>query len=122
MRVTLVFNFSNGCVFGDAFQEVDAVGITRSCVKHNFLVKNADDIAETVKKAFYIATTGRPGPVLIDITKDATIAEIEYEGYPQTIKMRSYQPEVQVDAEQIKKQLQSLKRLKNLLFIQVVAA
>ena len=87
----------------DAFQEVDAVGITRSCVKHNFLVKNANDLAETVKKAFYIATTGRPGPVLIDITKDATIAEIEYEGYPETIKMRSYQPEVQINAEQVAK-------------------
>ncbi|MBT4123326.1 MAG: biosynthetic-type acetolactate synthase large subunit, partial [Candidatus Ruthia sp.] len=96
----------------DAFQEVDAVGITRSCVKHNFLVKNADDIAETVKKAFYIATTGRPGPVLIDITKDATIAEIEYEGYPQTIKMRSYQPEVQVDAEQIKKAIAIIEKAK----------
>jgi len=96
----------------DAFQEVDAVGITRSCVKHNFLVKNADDIAEIVKKAFYIATTGRPGPVLIDITKDATIAEIEYEGYPQTIKMRSYQPEVQVDAEQIKKAIAIIEKAK----------
>jgi len=96
----------------DAFQEVDAVGITRSCVKHNFLVKNADDIAETVKKAFYIATTGRPGPVLIDITKDATIAEIEYEGYPKTIKMRSYQPEVQVDAEQIKKAIAIIEKAK----------
>lgn len=87
----------------DAFQEVDAVGITRSCVKHNFLVKNANDLAETVKKAFYIATTGRPGPVLIDITKDATIAEIEYEGYPESIKMRSYNPEVKVDAGQVEK-------------------
>jgi acetolactate synthase-1/2/3 large subunit len=54
----------------DAFQEEDAVGITRSCVKHNFLVKDTNDLATIVKKAFHIATTGRPGPVLIDITKD----------------------------------------------------
>ena len=56
----------------DAFQEVDTVGITRPCVKHNFLVKDVKDIAETVKKAFYVATTGRPGPVVVDIPKDVT--------------------------------------------------
>ncbi|MEC9314737.1 MAG: thiamine pyrophosphate-binding protein, partial [Pseudomonadota bacterium] len=56
----------------DAFQEVDAVGITRPCVKHNFLVKDINDLAETVKKAFYVATTGRPGPVVVDVPKDIT--------------------------------------------------
>jgi acetolactate synthase-1/2/3 large subunit len=85
----------------DAFQEVDAVGITRSCVKHNFLVKDTNDLATIVKKAFHIATTGRPGPVLIDITKDTTITEIEFDGYPKSINMRSYQPEIKVDAGQI---------------------
>ncbi len=63
----------------DAFQECDTVGITRPCVKHNFLVKDVRELAETVKKAFYIATTGRPGPVLVDIPKDVTIAKAGYQ-------------------------------------------
>jgi len=75
----------------DAFQEVDAVGITRSCVKHNFLIKDISQIASTIKKAFHIATTGRPGPVLIDIPKDITIATIEEQSYPEKVEMRSYQ-------------------------------
>jgi acetolactate synthase-1/2/3 large subunit len=75
----------------DAFQEADAVGITRSCVKHNFLVKDVKDLAVTIKKAFYIATTGRPGPVLVDIPKDITADKTEY-AYPKTISMRSYSP------------------------------
>ena len=58
----------------DAFQECDTVGITRPCVKHNFLVKDVKDLAITIKKAFYIATTGRPGPVVVDIPKDVTSA------------------------------------------------
>ena len=73
----------------DAFQEVDATGITRSCVKHNFLIRDISEIASTVKKAFHIATTGRPGPVVIDIPKDITIAKMEVEEYPATIEMRS---------------------------------
>ena len=76
----------------DAFQEVDAVGITRSCVKHNFLIKDISEVAMTVKKAFHIATTGRPGPVVIDIPKDVTINQMELEEYPETVKMRSYKP------------------------------
>ena len=77
----------------DAFQEVDITGITRPCVKHNFLVKRVEDIAETLRKAFYIATTGRPGPVLVDIPKDVTDPNIKipYE-YPKTLTMRSYNP------------------------------
>ncbi|CAC9433480.1 biosynthetic-type acetolactate synthase large subunit [bacterium endosymbiont of Bathymodiolus sp. 5 South] len=94
---------SSAVIGNDAFQEVDAVGITRSCVKHNFLVKDTNDLANIVKKAFHIATTGRPGPVLIDITKDTTITEIEFDGYPKSINMRSYQPETKVDAGQIDK-------------------
>lgn len=87
----------------DAFQEVDAVGITRPCVKHNFLVKTLEDLAPTLKKAFYIATTGRPGPVVVDIPKDLTdpSVKIEYE-YPETIEMRSYNPETTIYPEQIK--------------------
>ncbi|MFZ5555360.1 MAG: acetolactate synthase 3 catalytic subunit [Pseudomonadota bacterium] len=89
----------------DAFQECDTVGITRPCVKHNFLVKDVKDIASTIKKAFYIASTGRPGPVLVDIPKDVTIAKAEFV-YPETISMRSYNPVVKGHAGQIRKALQ----------------
>ncbi len=75
----------------DAFQEVDAVGISRPCTKHNFLVKDVNDLAITIKKAFYIATTGRPGPVLIDIPKDVTAKRAVFD-YPDTVEMRSYKP------------------------------
>src|SRR5512135_3335244 len=75
----------------DAFQEVDTVGITRPCVKHNFLVKDVKDLASTLKKAFYLAQTGRPGPVLVDIPKDVTQAKAEFK-YPKTISLRSYNP------------------------------
>ena len=87
----------------DAFQEVDAVGITRSCVKHNFLIKDISEVAITVKKAFHIATTGRPGPVVIDIPKDVTINQMEMEEYPETVKMRSYKPTTKASNRQIKK-------------------
>src|SRR4051794_32775044 len=75
----------------DAFQEVDTVGITRPCVKHNFLVKDVADLALTIKKAFYLATTGRPGPVLVDIPKDITTQPTSFV-YPDTVSMRSYNP------------------------------
>lgn len=87
----------------DAFQEVDMVGITRPCVKHNFLVKNILDLANTIKKAFYIATTGRPGPVVVDIPKDITDPDIKISYvYPHTIAMRSYNPVVKINTQQIK--------------------
>lgn len=88
----------------DAFQEVDTVGITRPCVKHNFLIKDINDIAGTFKKAFYIATSGRPGPVVIDIPKDITDPNIKipYE-YPKNIRMRSYNPVARGHLGQIKK-------------------
>ncbi|MEW8401491.1 MAG: acetolactate synthase 3 large subunit [Candidatus Thiodiazotropha sp.] len=88
----------------DAFQEVDTVGITRPCVKHNFLVKRLEDLAETIKKAFYIATSGRPGPVVVDIPKDVTDpgVKIPYK-YPSKVKMRSYNPVVKGHLGQIKK-------------------
>ena len=77
----------------DAFQEVDTVGITRPCVKHNFLVKRREELAETIRKAFYIATTGRPGPVVVDIPKDVTDpnVKIPYE-HVKKVTMRSYNP------------------------------
>ncbi|MCP3670165.1 MAG: acetolactate synthase 3 large subunit [Gammaproteobacteria bacterium] len=88
----------------DAFQEVDTVGITRPCVKHNFLVKDVRDLAATFKKAFYIATSGRPGPVVIDIPKDITDpgVKIPYD-YPEKISMRSYNPVTRGHTGQIKK-------------------
>ena len=91
----------------DAFQECDTVGITRPCVKHNFLVKDVADLAETIKKAFYIATTGRPGPVLVDIPKDVSAAKTLFH-YPATVEMRSYRPVVKGHTGQIKKAMQML--------------
>ena len=90
----------------DAFQEVDCVGITRPCVKHNFLVKDVRDLADTLKKAFYVAATGRPGPVVVDIPKDVTApnVKIPYE-YPASVTMRSYNPVVRGHPRQMKKAL-----------------
>ncbi len=86
----------------DAFQECDTIGITRPCVKHNFLVKDVKDIASTMKKAFYIASTGRPGPVVVDIPKDITAAKCKFE-YPQEVHLRSYNPVVKGHQGQIRK-------------------
>ncbi len=86
----------------DAFQEVDTVGITRPCVKHNFLVKDVSELAETIKKAFYIASTGRPGPVLVDIPKDVSQQKFKF-SYPDKVSMRSYNPVVKGHTKQIKK-------------------
>ncbi len=91
----------------DAFQECDTVGITRPCVKHNFLIKDVRDIAMTMKKAFYIAKTGRPGPVVVDIPKDITAAKCKFE-YPKEVHMRSYNPVVKGHLGQIKKAVQLL--------------
>jgi len=91
----------------DAFQEVDAVGITRPCVKHNFLVKDPKNIASTLKKAFYLAKSGRPGPVLVDIPKDVSNMKAEY-SYPATVNIRSYNPQVHGDIGQIKRAAQML--------------
>jgi len=93
----------------DAFQEVDMVGITRPCVKHNFLVKDVTKLAETVKKAFYVATTGRPGPVVVDIPKDITDPNIKVPYlYPKKVVMRSYNPSINGDKEQIKNAVELL--------------
>src|SRR5476651_2056648 len=91
----------------DAFQECDTVGITRPCVKHNFLVRDVKDLAVTMKKAFHIATTGRPGPVLVDIPKDVTTHKCEFL-YPETVSMRSYNPVKKGHPGQIKKAVQLL--------------
>src|SRR3954471_5274945 len=91
----------------DAFQECDTVGITRPTVKHNFLVKDVNDLAITIKKAFHIATTGRPGPVLVDIPKDVSNTPARFH-YPDKIALRSYSPVTRGHAGQIKKALQLL--------------
>ncbi|MGQ9685462.1 MAG: acetolactate synthase 3 catalytic subunit [Thiobacillaceae bacterium] len=91
----------------DAFQEVDTVGISRPCVKHNFLVKDVRELATTIKKAFYIAATGRPGPVVVDIPKDVTQHTCPFE-YPADIRMRSYNPTFKGHAGQIKRAVHML--------------
>src|SRR5512137_893985 len=91
----------------DAFQECDTVGITRPCVKHNFLVKDVRDLASTIAKAFFIARSGRPGPVLVDIPKDVTVARCRFD-YPRQLAMRSYNPVLKGHQGQIKKAVQLL--------------
>ncbi len=91
----------------DAFQEVDTVGITRPCVKHNFLIKDVKDIAVTIKKAFYLAKTGRPGPVLVDIPKDISLQKTLFH-YPETVSIRSYNPVTKADSGAIKQAVQLL--------------
>ena len=91
----------------DAFQECDTVGITRPCVKHNFLVKDVKDLAMTMKKAFFIAQSGRPGPVLVDIPKDITTHKATFD-YSMPVEMRSYKPAEKGHLGQIKKALQLL--------------
>jgi acetolactate synthase-1/2/3 large subunit len=86
----------------DAFQEVDAIGISRPCVKHNFLIERVEDLALTMKKAFFVATSGRPGPVLVDIPKDVTANVTEYH-YPESVEIRSYKPNTRGHPGQIKK-------------------
>lgn len=91
----------------DAFQEADLTGITRSCVKHNYLVKKVEDLAPTIKEAFHVASTGRPGPVLVDLPKDMTAQEIEF-SYPETIEMRSYQPQVQGNPKAVRRAVEAM--------------
>ena len=92
----------------DAFQEADIVGITRPITKHNFIVRDVKDLAPTIKKAFYIASTGRPGPVVVDLPKDMIAAECEYE-YPEKIDIRGYKPTIKGHKNQIKKAVEIIK-------------
>ena len=91
----------------DAFQEVDIIGITRPCTKHNFLVRDVKDLAAIIKKAFYIARSGRPGPVLIDLPKDVQIAMADFT-YPETVDIRGYKPTIQGHPKQIEKAVEVL--------------
>ena len=95
----------------DAFQEVDTVGITRPCVKHNILVKDVADIAPSIKKAFYLAATGRPGPVVVDIPKDITLEKANF-FYPKTVSLRSYNTVTKGHSGQIRKAIQLLTQAK----------
>ena len=96
-----------GFIGEDAFQEVDTVGITRPCVKHNFLVKDVNELASTIKKAFHLAKSGRPGPVLVDIPKDISNQKAEFV-YPSSVDIRSYHPAQHGDIGQLKQAAQLL--------------
>ncbi len=100
--VVLTGQVPRALIGNDAFQEADIVGITRPCTKHNYLVKNVADLAATIKQAFYIARTGRPGPVLIDLPKDVVNSKTEF-SYPETISIRSYNPNVSPNRKQLRK-------------------
>jgi acetolactate synthase-1/2/3 large subunit len=102
--VVITGQVNSGAIGSDAFQEVDAVGITRPCVKHNFLVKDVRDLAVTLKKAFHIATTGRPGPVVVDVPKDVTDPNIKVPyTWPKSVSLRSYNPVERGHPGQIKR-------------------
>ena len=91
----------------DAFQEVDTVGITRPCVKHNFMITDVKDMASTIKKAFYVASSGRPGPVVVDIPKDITEDSCEFE-YPDKVHMRSYRPNIEIKNNDVNTAVKSI--------------
>ena len=91
----------------DAFQEADIVGITRPCVKHSYLVKDVKDLAETIQEAFYIATTGRPGPVLVDLPKDVLTNKTEPH-WREKVELRSYNPTYKGHPKQIQRAAEML--------------
>lgn len=99
----------------DAFQEIDAVGISRPCTKHNFLVKDVKELPSILKKAFYIARSGRPGPVHIDIPKDVT-AQIGEFDYPDEISLETYKPTYKGNKRQIKKAIEAIAQAKKPVF------
>jgi acetolactate synthase I/II/III large subunit len=102
---------STNMIGNDAFQEADIVGISRPCTKHNFLVKDVNDLAQTIKEAFYIATTGRPGPVLVDLPKDVSMASAEF-NYPEKVYIRGYNPVYQGNKWQIKQAAEAIWKAK----------
>jgi acetolactate synthase I/II/III large subunit len=91
----------------DAFQEADLTGITRSCTKHNYLVKHVEELAPTIKEAFHVASTGRPGPVLVDLPKDMTAQEVEF-NYPESIEIRSYKPQVYGEPKAVRRAAEAI--------------
>lgn len=96
----------------DAFQEVDTVGITRPCTKHNYLVKRTEDLARVIKEAFYLAASGRPGPVLIDIPKDVSVNAIDYKA-PKKVKLKTYNPTYNPNIKQVNKVVELIKKATN---------
>jgi acetolactate synthase-1/2/3 large subunit len=100
--VILSCQVNSALIGNDAFQEADIIGITRPCTKHSYLVKDVKDLARIIKEAFYIAKSGRPGPVLVDIPKDVSAASAEFK-YPDKVSIRSYQPTYVGHTGQIKK-------------------
>ncbi|MBF0284280.1 MAG: biosynthetic-type acetolactate synthase large subunit [Magnetococcales bacterium] len=100
----------------DAFQEADTVGITRSCTKHNYLVKRVEDLARILPEAFHIASTGRPGPVLVDIPKDITAAKTDFSGVPDKVEIRSYKPVLKGHIGQIRRAAKLLQQAKRPMF------
>ena len=107
--VVLSGQVMSNLIGSDAFQECDMVGISRPVVKHSFIIKDARDIPDVMKKAFYIAASGRPGPVVIDFPKDVLNPEIKYPyNYPENVHLRSYNPTLSGHKGQIKKALKAI--------------
>jgi len=102
---------STNLIGNDAFQEADNIGISRPCTKHNVLVKDVNDLARTIKEAFYIATTGRPGPVLVDIPKDVSTNKADFK-YPEKVQVRGYNPTYEGNKYQIKQAAEEIKKAK----------
>ncbi len=113
--VVLTGQVPTALIGNDAFQEVDIVGITRPCTKHNYLVKDPKDLIPTIREAFHIARTGRPGPVLIDLPKDVIAAMVSYSD-PKPVKMRTYQPTYEPHPGQIEKACKSILKAKKPVF------
>jgi acetolactate synthase-1/2/3 large subunit len=113
--VVLSGQVSTEMIGNDAFQEVDFVGITRPCTKHNFLVKNVKDVARTIKEAFYIAGTGRPGPVVVDLPKDVQLAEHVFK-YPDSVELRGYKPTIRGNPRQIERAIEAIEKSSTPLF------
>ncbi len=113
--VVLSGQVSTAMIGNDAFQEVDFVGITRPCTKHNFLVKNVKDVARIIKEAFYIAGSGRPGPVVVDLPKDVQMAEHVFK-YPDKIELRGYKPTIRGNPRQIERAIEAIEKSETPLF------
>lgn len=107
--VVFTGNVASSALGNDAFQESDIVSITRACTKHNFIVRDVKDITQTVKEAFYIARTGRPGPVLVDLPKDVVVSRCEFT-YPQEVKLMGYNPDIKTDKNNVLKILEELQK------------
>ncbi|VAX32262.1 Acetolactate synthase large subunit, partial [hydrothermal vent metagenome] len=114
--VVLTGQVSTDLIGNDAFQEADIVGITRPCTKHNYLVKDVKDLAGTIREAFYIATTGRPGPVLIDIPKDVTVDRTTFK-WPEQVSIRSYNPTYEGNKWMIKQAVRTIQKAKKAVII-----